>query len=123
MNPELRNERLFAFAAPYTWNNILRIMRKMDPLRPLPDLFPDVGKDLSTLRTKWGANLLEPWGMKDWVGLEQTVVSTIKSLDTEVETRRAPRSLRSHVMRTVDGYRPRLILPLTSSFVDQAATC
>ena len=123
LNLDIRSERLFAFAAPYTWNDILRIMRSMDPLRPLPELFPNIGRDLSTVATRWGADLLAPWGLSDWTGLEQTVTSTINSLSDEMEHCRPSQSLRSRVLQTVNEHRPRLVFPLTTSSANQTAVC
>ncbi|KAF4624525.1 hypothetical protein G7Y89_g13647 [Cudoniella acicularis] len=39
--PDVKNERLFAFATPFNWNNVLRIMRKLRPDHQFIDDYED----------------------------------------------------------------------------------
>jgi hypothetical protein len=45
--PDVNSERLFSFAYPYTWNDILAIFRKLYPERKFIDDLPNLGRDLS----------------------------------------------------------------------------
>jgi hypothetical protein len=43
----VQNEQLFAFAAPYNWNDMLAAFRKLFPARKFIDVIPNLGRDLT----------------------------------------------------------------------------
>jgi hypothetical protein len=44
--PEVKSERLFAFAEPYNWNLVLKTLRKIYPERKPPQDVPNLGMDI-----------------------------------------------------------------------------
>ncbi|KAI9761179.1 MAG: hypothetical protein M1840_002011 [Geoglossum simile] len=79
LDPEVRNERIIAFAAPWAWNEILSIMRRARPdQRTIPEDIPDEGKDLSKVANARGEELLRGFGLPGWTSLEDTIKENIK---------------------------------------------
>jgi nucleoside-diphosphate-sugar epimerase len=74
--PDVQNERLFAFAAPYTWNDILAIFRKLYPGHKFIDDIPNIGKDLSTVANKRAEELVKRFGRPGWSSLEESIKDT-----------------------------------------------
>ncbi|KAL1301947.1 hypothetical protein AAFC00_002406 [Neodothiora populina] len=87
-DPSITSQRIFAFAAPWTWNEILAIVRKVAPeanrkLLP-PDLTAEEGGDqkdlsVSTSRSKSVEILKRNFGRDDFVGLEESIRETVES--------------------------------------------
>jgi hypothetical protein len=74
----VQNERLFTFAYPYNWNDILAILRKLHPDRKFIDDIPDLGRDLSEVTNERAEELLKRWSGHGWINLEQTVEQSIQ---------------------------------------------
>lgn len=55
------NERIFAFAQPFDWNDFLEAVRKARPNATLSAPLPPHGKDISTVDNELGARLLRKW--------------------------------------------------------------
>lgn len=72
-NPEVCNERLFAFAGPYNWNIILSIFRQMYPEKDFPENVPGLGKDISHYPNDRTEALLRSYGRPGWTSLEQSI--------------------------------------------------
>ncbi|EGE80807.1 aldehyde reductase II [Blastomyces dermatitidis ATCC 18188] len=70
---DVQAERLFAFAQPYNWNDILAVMRKLYPDREFIDDIPDLGRDLSKVTNQGAEDLLKRISGKGWTGFEQTI--------------------------------------------------
>ena len=81
LSKAVQNERIFAFAEPYTWNEVLAILRRVYPSRKFPD---DIqGAERSTLKvpTKRGEQLLkEVFGRDGWSTFEETIMKNLKGL-------------------------------------------
>jgi nucleoside-diphosphate-sugar epimerase len=71
--PDVQNERLFAFADTYTWNDILTIFRKLYPGRKFIDDIPNLGKDLSKVANQRAEELVKRFGRPGWTSLEETI--------------------------------------------------
>jgi hypothetical protein len=54
IDTSLSNERIFAFADPYNWNDILAITHELRPGQIFPDDFRGLPRDLSTLDNDLG---------------------------------------------------------------------
>ena len=81
LSKAIQNERIFAFAAPYTWNEILAVMRKAYPSREFPDDIPGVEKSTLQVPTEQGEQLLKDvFGRDGWSTLEETVMNNLKGL-------------------------------------------
>ncbi|KAE8378519.1 hypothetical protein BDV26DRAFT_292186 [Aspergillus bertholletiae] len=72
--PDVQNERLFAYAHPCSWNNILAILRRLYPQQTFIDDIPDLGEDKSKVANQRAENLLNRIsGLPAWTSLEQSV--------------------------------------------------
>lgn len=82
ISKSVRNERIFAFAAPFTWNQILAIFRKLHPSKTFSEDIP--GAELSNMKvpTERGEQLLKDvFGRPGWVSLQETVAENLKNLN------------------------------------------
>ena len=77
--PDVKSERLFTFAYPFTWNDLLAVYRKLHPEREFFDDIPDLGKDLSKVANERAEELLKRMGRLGWASLEVSVEDTLKS--------------------------------------------
>lgn len=76
LDPEVKSERLFAFASPFQWTEIVRLMRKYRPdNEKIPSPPENEGHDLSVVPpAKRAEELLKEWfGQPGWVSLEQSI--------------------------------------------------
>jgi len=71
--PEIREERLFAFAHPFNWNDILAIFRRLYPDRSFVEDFPDLGRDMSKVANAKAETILAHFGQQGWTSLEDSV--------------------------------------------------
>ncbi|OGM42959.1 aldehyde reductase II [Aspergillus bombycis] len=72
--PDVQNERLFAFAHPYSWNDILAILRRLYPQQTFIDDIPNLGEDKSIVANQRAEELLKRMsGLSAWTSLEQSV--------------------------------------------------
>lgn len=73
-NPNVKSERIFAFAAPFNWTDIFTILRKLFPDRKIHDDIPNEPRDLSTVKT-WdrSVELLKALGQDGFITLEDSV--------------------------------------------------
>ncbi|KUJ16771.1 NAD(P)-binding protein [Mollisia scopiformis] len=81
-NPDVKNERLFAYASPYTNNLLLRILRKLRPDRKLPEEWTDENvRDMSTVKNERSIELLKKdWGQEGFTSIEQSIKNCIDNL-------------------------------------------
>jgi hypothetical protein len=77
---KVKNERIFAFAAPFNWNDVFAILRRICPDRKFPEDNPNEGRDLSTVPNTRGMEILQAFGQPGWATLEESVKSNIKGL-------------------------------------------
>ncbi|KAK9343152.1 hypothetical protein V1522DRAFT_424383 [Lipomyces starkeyi] len=81
LDPYVSSERLFAFAAPQNWNDVIGIIHKLRPDNPLiPDSPVNEPRDLSNVPgSKRAAQLLSNFfGQPGFIGLEDTIAATIE---------------------------------------------
>jgi len=78
-NPSVQNERLFAFAEPFNWNDVLEIMRRLYPDREFPEDI-ECGRDLSVVDNRKAKELLRGMGREGWTGLEESVRENVVGL-------------------------------------------
>ena len=70
---DVKGKRLFSFAYPYTWNDILAIFRKLYPQKKFIDDIPDLGQDLSEVANDRAEELVKRMGRPGWASLEESV--------------------------------------------------
>jgi hypothetical protein len=77
----IADERIFAFAKPFTWNEVLAILRELYPFKTFADDIPDVQLSNMKVPTDRGAQLLrDVFGREGWTGLRETVAENVKDL-------------------------------------------
>ncbi|EHL02984.1 putative Aldehyde reductase 2 [Glarea lozoyensis 74030] len=80
-DPLIKNERIIAFAEPWNWNDILRIMRKLRPNEKIIDDYADDNaRDLSTVDNARGNEILKGFGKSGFTSLEESVKGNIDGL-------------------------------------------
>jgi hypothetical protein len=77
----ISNERIFAFAEPFTWNDVLAVLRKLHPSKKFADDIPNAERSKMKVPTERGAELLKDvFGREGWTSLEETVAKNVKDL-------------------------------------------
>ena len=83
LDPEVRSERLFAFAAHFTWTEIISLLQQLRPdsdriANPPENELPDLSVVVPSKRAK---DLLRSFfGKSGWAGLEQSLKEALDSL-------------------------------------------
>ena len=84
LDPNVKSERLFAFAGPYNWTEVVGILRELRPENEhIPDAPEDEGRDLSDIRPCRRAEQLikEFFGVSGWVSLRDSLEAGIVGLE------------------------------------------
>jgi nucleoside-diphosphate-sugar epimerase len=72
-DPEVVSERIFTFAGPYNFQDVLDVSKKLYPNRKFDDI-PDEGRDLSVvLPAKRAEDLLKAHYGHGWTSFEETI--------------------------------------------------
>jgi nucleoside-diphosphate-sugar epimerase len=79
LSPDVNGERLYTFAHPFNWNDILAIYRKVYPEHQFIDDIPNLGRDLSKVANGRAEELLKRFGVKGWASLEESVIAAAES--------------------------------------------
>lgn len=81
LSESVRNERIYAAAAPFSWNQVLAILRKLYPSKNIPDDIEGSKLSIMVYPSKRGEQLLQDiFGLEGWVSLERTVAENVKDL-------------------------------------------
>lgn len=75
---DVKNERLFSWAAPYNWNDILAVFRKWNPEMKFMDDIPGLGRDLSRVANERAEEMIRRLGREGWTSLEQSVRDAVE---------------------------------------------
>lgn len=81
-NPDVKSERIFAFAEPFNWTQIFSILRRLYPdhVDKIPGDIPNEPKDLSIVETKARSEeLLRTFGQDGFIGLEESLRENAES--------------------------------------------
>lgn len=81
VDPACNGDRIFAFAEPYSYNELLATFRKLEPGRDFGEDI-ETGKDLSQVPNQEAEELLRKHYGHGWVGLEETIRQTIAPVVT-----------------------------------------
>jgi nucleoside-diphosphate-sugar epimerase len=81
LHPDVRWERLFGFAYPFNFNNILGVFRERFPDRKWPDDFPGLGREEGVIepRERAAKLLTDMYGKVGFTGLEETVMENVEA--------------------------------------------
>jgi nucleoside-diphosphate-sugar epimerase len=77
VEPDVQNERLFAFSQPYSYNEVMSMLRKLGPDRNIPKDNDDEPRDLSIIDTKRSIELLQRMSRPGFTGLEESIKENI----------------------------------------------
>jgi len=83
LHPEVKSERLFAFASAFTWNEFVSILQKLRPGNAgIPNPPENELRDLSDIVPAQRAEnlIMSFFGRSGWVDLEESVRAGIDSL-------------------------------------------
>jgi hypothetical protein len=76
----IKNERIFAFAEPYTWNQVLDICRRARPDANVPSNLDSDDKDVSTVDNELAKRILkERFGQDGFLSLGKGVTDALDS--------------------------------------------
>lgn len=78
--PDVQNERIFAFSKPFNWNDILALLRELRPDHIFPEDIEGLGRDMSTVSTEREELLLKRMGRKGFVGLRECLEDSVAAL-------------------------------------------
>ena len=73
-------ERIFAFAAPFTWNEVLALLRRTYPERTFAENIEGLEKCQMKVPNERAERLLKEAFGKGWTSLEETVLENVRDL-------------------------------------------
>ncbi|KAH6974651.1 hypothetical protein BKA56DRAFT_591604 [Ilyonectria sp. MPI-CAGE-AT-0026] len=101
---EVRNERLLAYAEPYSWNKILEILGRRYPKRkPKLASIDEPTADKGEVDNNRSTEILRKMGRPGFRGLEETLVSSMKSVSEAEALPNKPRSLVDDMMAMAEA--------------------
>ena len=81
LDPDVKEERIFAFAGPYNYTDVIGILRKLRPhlSSKIPDPPKNEGRDLCDIKgSKRAEQLLKDFFARPgWVGMEESLAQGI----------------------------------------------
>lgn len=81
LSESVKDERIYAAAAPFSWNQVLAILRKLYPSKEIADDIEGSKLSIMVYPSQRGEQLLRDiFGLEGWVSLEQTVAENVKDL-------------------------------------------
>ena len=81
VHPGIKDERVFAYAAPYTWRQAQDIMRRLYPDRTFPPEVPEAELDGSTIVPALQAEAwLADMGRDGWTSFEECIRKSVDGL-------------------------------------------
>ena len=73
-------ERIFAFAEPFNWNDILAKYRQIFPEKKFVDDVEGQGRDLSKIPNQRAEELLKGLGRKGWASMEESLRNNLEGV-------------------------------------------
>lgn len=83
LDESLVNERIFAYAAPFNWNDVIDSLGRLRPDKASKfKKDPEEKSDLSTVPNELGAELLKKWfGQDGYTTLDESVRLNLEGID------------------------------------------
>ncbi|KAI0837182.1 NAD(P)-binding protein [Hypoxylon sp. FL0890] len=78
--PDVSGERLFAFASPFNWNDILRVLKRAHPQHKFSEEIPGIGRYESKVTHERAEELLKRLTGHGWISLEDSVKANAEGL-------------------------------------------
>jgi nucleoside-diphosphate-sugar epimerase len=79
--PEVQEERVFAFAAPFTFKEVMAAFRKAAPGHKFPEDLKQDDKHLTTVPNIRAEELLKKMGREGWTGLEASINNMVQAYE------------------------------------------
>jgi nucleoside-diphosphate-sugar epimerase len=73
VEPDVQDERLFAYSQPYSYNEVMNMLRKLGPGRNIPKNNDDEPRDLSIIDTKRSIELLQRMSRPGFTSMEESI--------------------------------------------------
>jgi nucleoside-diphosphate-sugar epimerase len=80
IDPSCNGQRIFAFAHPFNWSDVLDALRKVYPNKQFMDNIEGEGRDLSEVPNQDAEELLRKHYGKGWTSLEETLKDNTATL-------------------------------------------
>lgn len=80
LHPDVKNERLFAFAEPQNWNTVIDTLKKLYPQQKFSDGLPGLGQDLTHPPNEKALFVLKSLGAPGFKSLEASLKSAFDTL-------------------------------------------
>lgn len=84
LDPKVESQRLFAFAGPYNWTDIIGVLHKLRPGNTkIPQAPENEGRDLFDMKpSKRGEELIKNFfGVPGWKDLETSIAEGIADME------------------------------------------
>ncbi|KAL2877048.1 hypothetical protein SGCOL_007669 [Colletotrichum sp. CLE4] len=78
--PDVKGERIFAFAYPMNWDIVLDIFRRQNPGRKFADNFHDEEYPVTVKPVARAEGILKRLGRPGWISLEQSIATNTEHL-------------------------------------------
>ncbi|KAK1687489.1 hypothetical protein BDP55DRAFT_703285 [Colletotrichum godetiae] len=78
--PDVKGERIFAFAYPMNWDIVLDILRRQNPGRKFADNFHDEEYPVTVKPVARAEGILKRLGRPGWISLEQSIATNTEHL-------------------------------------------
>lgn len=72
---DVEKERLVVFENPFNYNDLLRVMKKINPEEKYPEPIKDLGEDISTVDNKRALELLQRLGKERFRTFEESITA------------------------------------------------
>lgn len=82
LDPSIQNERIFAFARPFSFTEMIEILKELRPdHKSLASPPANEGRDMSEVPNELGKQLLQKWyGQDDYKTMRQSIEECLLSL-------------------------------------------
>ena len=80
IDPACNGQRIFAFAAPFNWNDMLDAFRKLRPDKIFPENREDMGRDLSEVPNEYAEELLKKHYGHGFISFQESIEANIATL-------------------------------------------
>jgi hypothetical protein len=77
---DVESERLFAWVAPWNWNQVLAILRNIRPIHKFPEDLPGLSEDIGKVPTVKEVELLHRLGRPGWTELSEILEDGLQSM-------------------------------------------
>lgn len=81
LNTKVKNERIFGFAGPYTWNGVLAVLRSLYPGKTFPEDLPVSEISKMSVPNERAEELLKEVFGKGWVSFEDSVKENVAGME------------------------------------------